>query len=146
MATKRSAFGAKLLLGDDADPQEFTEVPGVGDFGLPLPQTELEDVTSHDSAGRWRERVQTVRDAGTIAIPLQFDYEDPTHQELVQATADLDGRRRFQVHAPDDTVLAEFTAYVSLDGTSALPVAGSINATLNLQVDGEVDLPFLDAA
>lgn len=142
MATKQSAFGAKLLLSDGAATPTYTEVPGVGDFGFPLGQVETEDVTSHDSAGRWREFIQTVRDGGEISIPLQYDYSDPTHQALTEASGQF-GQSRFQVEAPDATTLAEFDAYVGLDGTGALPVTGSIQATLNLRTTGEVLLPFL---
>lgn len=143
MAEKRPAFGGKLLIADDPNsPATWTEIPGVGDFGFPLGQVETEDVTSHDSVGRWREFIQTVRDGGEISIPLQYDYEDPTHQTLTEASGEF-GHQRFQVEAPDATTLAEFDAFVGLDGTGALPVTGSINATLTLRTTGEVLLPFL---
>ena len=142
MAEKRSSFGAKLQLSDGAPTPVYTDIPGVGDFGFPLGQVETEDVTSHDSAGRWREFIQTVRDGGEISIPLQYDYLDVTHQALTAASGEF-GQSRFRVIAPDATVLAEFDAFVGLDGTGALPVAGSINATLTLRTTGEVLLPFI---
>lgn len=142
MAEKRSAFGAKLLLGDGAEPEVFTEIPGVGNFGAPLPQVETEDVTSHDSPGRWREFIQTVRDGGTISVPLQFDFEDTTHQTLIEASGEF-GSKRFQVEAPTAETIAEFEAYVGVDGTSMFGVTASQQVTLNLRATGEVDLPFL---
>lgn len=144
MAEKRSAFGAKLKLGDGADPQVFTEIPGVGDFGAPFPQVETEDVTSHDSLGRWREFIQTVRDGGEISAPLQFDFESVVHQELISASGEF-GQKRFQVEAPTGETIAEFDAYVGVDGTSMFGVTASQQCTLNLRSTGEVVLPFLAA-
>lgn len=142
MAIKRSAFGAKLLLSDGAATPVFTEVPGVGDFGAPFPQTENEDVTSHDSVGRWREFIQTVRDGGEISIPLQFDFAEPTHQDLIQASGEF-GSKTFQVQAPTGETIAEFSAFVGVDGTSMFPVTGSQQVTVNLRSTGEVLLPFI---
>lgn len=142
MAEKRSAFGATLQLSDGAGTPTYTDVPGVGDFGAPLPQVETEDVTSHDSAGRWREFIQTVRDGGEISIPLQFDFNDVTHQALVQASGEF-GTKTFRVLAPTSEIIAEFTAYVGVDGTGMFPVTGSQQATLTLRATGEVLLPFI---
>lgn len=139
---KRSAFGAKLLLSDGAATPVFAEVPGVGDFGAPLPQVQKEEVTAHDSPGRWSEFVQTIRAAGTISIPLQYDFADPTHQALTQASGEF-GAQRFQVEAPTGETIAEFDAFVGLDGTGMFPVKGSQKATLALEVTGEVLMPFL---
>lgn len=139
---KRSAFGAKLKLSDGAGTPTFTEVPGLGDFGAPFPQVETEDVTSHDSVGRWREFIQTVRDGGEISIPLQFDFNDGTHQALITASGEF-GAKTFQVEAPTGETIAEFTAYVGVDGTSMFPVTGSQQATLTLRATGEVLLPFI---
>lgn len=142
MAEKRSAFGAKLLLSDGAATPTFTEVPGVGDFGAPFPQVETEDVTSHDSTGRWREFIQTVRDGGEISIPMQFDFSDVTHQALIQASGEF-GQKTFQVEAPTGETIAEFSAYVGIDGTGMFPVTGSQQVTMNLRSTGEVLLPFI---
>ena len=142
MATKRAAFGAKLLLSDGAATPTFTEVPGVGDFGAPFPQVETEDVTSHDSAGRWREFIQTVRDGGELSVPCQFDFEDATHQALIEASGEF-GQKTFQVEAPTGETIAEFNAYVGVDGTGMFAVTGSQQVTLTLRATGEVLLPFI---
>jgi hypothetical protein len=144
MVTKRAAFGAQLQLADDPEAASPTwaTVGGLGDAGFPLGIVENEDVTTHDSPDRYREFVQTVRDGGEISYALQYDWEDATHQQLTEASAEF-GPQRFKVIAPDGTELAIFHAFAGLDATGGLPVTGSVTATLNLRTTGAVELPFL---
>lgn len=142
MATKSSAFGAKLLLSDGAPTPTYTEVPGVQDFGFPLGVVETEDVTAHDSPGRYREFIQTVRDAGEISATVVLDVADVTHQALIEAGG-LFGSSRLQFKAPNGTTLAEVEAFVGMDATGAFPVTGAMTATVNIRPTGEVLLPFL---
>jgi hypothetical protein len=142
MATKSSAFGAKLLLSDGAPTPVYTEIPGVQDFGFPLGLVENEDVTSHDSPGRYREFIQTVRDAGEISATIMLDVNDVTHQALIEAGGQF-GSQRLQFEAPTGETLAEVDAFVGMDATGAFPVTGAITASISIRPTGEVLLPFL---
>jgi predicted secreted protein len=142
---KYTAYGSLLQIADDAEnPTAWTTVPNVGSFGFPLGIIERAEVTTHDSPGRFREYVKTMRDGGTLSVELVLDYNSAVHQRLMEATGSL-SFERFKVIAPDGTELAEFNADVSLDGTSALPVDGAITASMELQVTGAVVLPWLES-
>jgi Lambda phage tail tube protein, TTP len=142
---KYTAYGSQLQIADDRDtPTVWTTIPNVGSMGFPLGTVDQAEVTTHDSPGRYREYVQTMRDGGEVSIELVLDYQSAVHQRLMEATGGLD-YERFKVLAPDSTELAEFNAFVSLDGTSALPVDGAITATLNLRTTGSITLPWLES-
>jgi len=80
---KYAARGA--LLQYESAEDTFTTIPGVKDFSVPLGDTELIDVTSHDSAGGYAEFVAGIKDPSEFSVPIVWDGTNTAHAALVTA-------------------------------------------------------------
>lgn len=67
------AFGTEWQIGDGGGPEVFTAVADVTNIGVLDAQAETLDVSSHDSAGQWREFVGGMKDAGELSMELNYD-------------------------------------------------------------------------
>lgn len=72
----KAAFGATIGFGSPT-PSSIANVTNIS--GLDG-DTEIIDVTSHDSGGRYREKIASFIDAGQVKLELNFDPGSPTHK------------------------------------------------------------------
>ena len=79
-------FAAKgALLQYESAEDTFTTIPGVQDFTLSFGETDLIDVTSHESAGNYTESVSGVKDPAEFTVPIVWDGSNTHHAALVTA-------------------------------------------------------------
>lgn len=139
MATKFSAWGAQLQIGDGAMVEVFTAIAQVRDIGGPSLSLDTLDVTTHDSTDAWRDFVGGLKDGGEVSLELVYNPDSLTQIAL---RTDLDGRtvRNFKLVFPDATSTTwAFAATVTGFEPSA-NVGDELSASCTLKVTGEPTL------
>lgn len=72
----KAAFGASIGFGTPTP----TAVANVTNISGLDGDTEVIDVTSHDSGGRYRDKIASFIDAGQVTLDINFDPGAPTHR------------------------------------------------------------------
>ena len=63
------AKGTELKVGDGATPTEvFTLIPGIRTITGPSMSAEVIDITSHDTPGGFRDKMQGLKDWGVLSL------------------------------------------------------------------------------
>lgn len=127
---KYAAFGSILKRGATA----VAQVRSISGGSLSL---DTVDVTTHDSAGGWREFVATLIDAGEVSVEIVFDPDNATHTSL---RTDLVARTAttYSITFTDTTpAVWTFSAFVTAFEPSAA-VDGELSATVTLKITGAV--------
>lgn len=131
---KYAAKGAILKYENPAS--TWNTIPAVGDFELDLGDTEEIDVTTHDSAGSFRETVNGFKAPAEISFPLVYDPAN-THHEYLRANHGGTAVG-FQVILPDaGAATFEFEAIIKGFRVSA-PVDGRLEATVTVKPTGAI--------
>jgi predicted secreted protein len=77
------AKGTQLKVGDGATPTEaFTLIPEVRSITGPSMSAETIDVTSHDTPGGFRDKIQGLKDWGNLSFELLWAPSNAKHQQL----------------------------------------------------------------
>lgn len=137
---KFDAFGTAVQIGDGAGPEVFTTIGQVRNISGPSFSLDTSDVTTHDSAGGWREFVATLLDAGEITLEIVWDPDLATHISLRQDLVARLSSRNFKIIFPDATsttwtIPASVTAY-----QPEAPVDGELSASITLKLTGQPTL------
>ena len=137
-----AAFGTILQRGNAAAPTEvFTTIAQVTNIGGPSLSQETIDVTTHSSAGAFREKVGGLLDGGEITLDINFGPTEPTHKEAVGGLLkDYTDRsvNNYKLIFPDTTywiVPCLVTGF-----TPDSPVDGKLGASVTLTVSGQPTL------
>lgn len=113
-----------------------TTIPAVGDFELDLGDAEEIDVTTHDSAGSYREFVNGFKNAAEISFPIVYDPANATHEYLRANHAGA--AQTFQIVLPDaGAATFDFDALIKGFRVSA-PVDGRLEATVTIKPTGDI--------
>ena len=89
-------------MGDGATPTEvFTLIPGVRTINGPDMSAEQIDVTSHDTPGGFRTKIQGLKDWGVLSFEMLWDPNDAKHLALFNDYISGDGAA-LQADLPDD--------------------------------------------
>jgi len=137
-----SAISAKgTLLKRDG-----TTIAEVKDISGPSLSAEVADVTSHDSANGWREKIKTLLDAGEVTFDINFVPTGASHKDSDGGllydlkTLTSAGTQTWSVVFPDGlSTTWSFSAFVSGFDPS-MPVDGPAEASITLTVTGEPTL------
>lgn len=130
-----ASYPTLLKRGDAATPEVFTTIAEVGDIDGPTLKSQMEDATSHSSAG-WEEKIPTIQSVGQIKFPVNFIPSNATHSYAAGLVKDWYNRtkRNFQLYYPDATTCT-FSAYVA-EVAMKNPVKGKLTADVTLDVTG----------
>jgi predicted secreted protein len=129
------AKGTQLKVGDGAAVEAFALIPGIRSITGPSMSADVIDVTSHDTPGGFRDKIQGLKDWGTLSFELLWDPADARHQQLfddyVAGTV-----RHYKLTYPDvgNTTLS-FSGFVSNNPTSA-PFDGALTKTAEIVIMG----------
>lgn len=131
-------LGIELRIGDGADPEVFTEIPGCGNFGGPGDTRDTVDVTSHSSTGGYREFITGLRDGGEVSCDINWLFDDPAQLALETAKAS-DDAGNFQMYFPMATAnnLLSFAGLVTgleWDG----PIDDAVKRSLTVKITGPI--------
>ena len=128
-----------LKRGDGATPEIFTMIAEVGDIdGLAL-KRQMEDATSHSSAG-WEEKKPTMKSGGQVKFPVNFVPSNATHSATAGIAYDwLNGTlHNYQMIYPDGTTWS-FACYVA-ELNIKPAVKGILKADVVLDLTGPITL------
>lgn len=130
--------GIKLLRGNGAESETFTEVGAVSGFsGVGGGAPAIHDATT--LADSFRRKLVGVRDEGQMSLTLQWHGSDAQFRGM-QADRSAGTLRNFEIEFPDDTVFA-LSAYVLTFEVSAESDA-AVTVTCNLEIDGAVGVTW----
>lgn len=132
----KAAFGTTIAFGTGTSPTavaNVTEISGLdGD-------TEVIDVTAHDSGGAYREKLASFIDAGQVSLELNFDPNSATHRATTGGILYLRNQRTvetWRITFPGTPVhYVTFQAFVKNAGFSA-PFDDKLGMSVSLEVTG----------
>ena len=135
MSNAVSAYGTLLKIGDGGGPEVFTTLAEVKSIEGPDMETDVIDVTTHDSAaaGAFREKLATLIDAGEISFDLNFIPGNTQHVAL--RTDQLNRtKRNFELWFPNaSSADIEFEAVVT-SFPMTFEVDGVIESSVTLTI------------
>lgn len=116
----------------------YTEIANATTPVGPSMKVDIEDTTTHDSTGRFRECVPTIIRTGQMKLDINYDPDNATHDAstgiLYRHANELLGA--YQLRLPDaGHTMFSFDAYVSSFEPSE-PVAGKITASVAFDITG----------
>lgn len=134
-----TAHGTLLKRGNGATPESFTTIASVGDIAGPQLKNQMEDATTHDSAGN-SESFPTIRDYGQIKFPVNFVPTDGTHNYTAGIVHDWYNKHKwnYQIVFTDGTTW-KFPCYVEQIDLKPT-VKGILQADVTLRITGAATL------
>lgn len=132
-----AAKGTLLKSGNGASTEVFAVIPGVTNLSGPTLGGEFIDVTHHSSAGGYREKIPSFKEAGQVTFDLLYDDSETKHQALL---TDYENRtlRNFTITLPTTGgEIWSFAAYVTSFELQA-SIDDAIKASVTLELTGAV--------
>ena len=130
-----NATGTLLKRGDGATTEVFATIPKVTDVQSPNVKTDLQDVTSHDSSGGFREFLPGLADGESVTSPMFWIPSNTTHISL-RTDAYAFTVRNFKAIFPDATInTVSFSGYIT-NFQGMAKVGTPLQATLTIKVSG----------
>lgn len=128
MSIAKNSFGTLFKI-DAAVTGTFTTIPEVMDVNAPNVKTDLNDVTSHDSSGAFREFLPGLHDGETVTAPYNWVPSNAVHVSL-RTNAYASTKTPFRLIFPDATDnTCNFQGYIVGTGNTAKmgePMKGSL--------------------
>lgn len=114
MATPHYPKGSQFQAGDVDAAQHFTLIPGVRSLTMQGMTADDLDATSHDTPGSFRDKIQGLKDWGTVTAEMLWDPANAMHAQMFEDFKDGTERYyRIQVNARGVNLgTFEFKAYV----------------------------------
>ena len=146
---KERAFGHKILARPVGNPTWSVAV-NIKDIDGPSQSKDVIDVTTHDSASSYIERLPGLKDGGTVSFEVEWAHANEAGSGALWGSAftDVANLYEFAIVSPTGSVNGyltattnvscwRFTGIVTKLGP-ALPVGGSIRMSIELTVTGPV--------
>lgn len=131
MTDAQRSFGAALY----RDGHLIGEVTEIGDIDI---EQEVEDATSHESADRFREKIGTVFNAGSLSLSGNFLVGDSDGQIGLKTDMEASTLQDFElVFPPSITATFAFTALVTHWKVGSMPVDGKLTFDSELEISGK---------
>jgi hypothetical protein len=136
MSIALNATGTLIKIGDGGGSEVFTTIPEVMRVNLPDVKTDLNDVTSHDSSGGFREFLPGLKDGDQVVAEMNWKPSNLIHKQI-RVDAYAATRRNFKTILPDsaDHVCA-YQAYITGYPGQA-NVGEPLKNTMTLKVTGQ---------
>lgn len=140
--SKYTSFGAKFQRDVTATWTDIAQIQSFGDFSITKDTIEC---TAHDSAGQFREYIESLKDVEEFDLSLYFDPDDTHHTYLrdqaVQGT--LPGGETFRTVLTGDTGVTadtwEFDAIVTGFQLTGREIEGLLEAVVTFKPTGAPD-------
>ena len=137
MSNAFSGVGTQFKRSDMASSPTFEAIAEINSIDGPNKSRETIDVTSLDSTGGYREFITSFRDAGQVALEMNF-----TRDGYIAMNDDFEIETAvdYQIVLPDtgNTTL-DFSAFV-VDLGSSIPIDDKVTATVTLKITGQVTI------
>lgn len=136
----------QIFIALETSPVTYAAIANLGDFGGPSQSATVVDVSAHGD--KFRRKVTTLLDSGTVTAPCWFDPSESTLAGNSDALAELyqsrDLRNWLMAFTDDagvieaDGLICSFNAYVSKFSLKG-PVAGVFSSDTEFLIDGAVN-------
>lgn len=135
------AKGTGLFVGNGASPEVFTKIANVKSISGPAYNVTVVDVTTHSTAGNFREKAAVLVDAGKVSFGVNFDPSDATLAPATGLFNDMSNltERNFQLRFPPSDASktrCNFSGFV-VGHPFNFPVDNVIEGTIELDITGE---------
>jgi predicted secreted protein len=130
------AKGSQLKVGNGATPTEvFTTIPEIRTISGPSMSAEQIDVTSHDTPGGFRDKIQGLKDWGVLTCEVLWVPNNVQHLQLfddyVAGTV-----RHYKLTVPDaNQTTLNFSAFIGNNPTS-IPFDGALTKSVEFVIVG----------
>lgn len=136
----RLALGTLLKRGDGGGPEVFTTIAEVTGITGPSLTTETIDVTSHESAGGFREFIAGLKDGGEVTFEINYIPDSASHDNTAGLLKDYTDKtlRNFEIIWPDVSLTKwSFKALIT-SFTPEAPATGNdkLSASVTMKVSG----------
>jgi predicted secreted protein len=130
------AKGTQLKVGDGATPTEmFTLIPEVRSITGPSMSAETIDVTSHDTPGGFRDKIQGLKDWGTLSFEMLWAPSHTQHQQLFDDYISGEVRNYTLTYPTVPPTTLTFAGWVGNNPTSS-PFDNALSKTVELNIMG----------
>jgi predicted secreted protein len=130
------AKGTQLKVGNSATPTEvFTLIPGIRSITGPSMSAETIDITSHDTPGSFRDKMQGLKDWGVLSFDLLWEPDNVQHQQLFDDYK-AGTERNYELIYPDTgSTKLSFKGFVGNNPTTAA-YDGALTKTAEIVIKG----------
>lgn len=138
-----AGFGTLLKVGDGATPTEgFTTLAEVKDITGPTLAHDTEEVTHHQSPGRFKEKIATLIDGGEVSFALNYLPQNPTQSVSAGLLKDMIDHtvRNIKIVLPDAGSTEWILPCIVTAWEPEMPVGSSFDASVTLEVAGQPTL------
>jgi predicted secreted protein len=130
------AKGTQLKVGDGATPTEaFALIPGIRTITGPSMSAEVIDITSHDTPGGFRDKMQGLKDWGMLSFELLWDPAEALHQQLFDDYVAGTVRHYTLTYPTTTPTTLSFSGFVGNNPTSS-PFDGALTKTAEIVIMG----------
>lgn len=130
-----NSIGTLLKRGDHAGSEVFTTIPKVRDVQSPNVKWDLQDVTSHDSSGGFREYLPGLADGDSVNAPLWWIPSNTIHI-AVRTDAYASTFSNFKTVFPDTASnTVSFSGYYQ-NAQGLAKVGNPLELTMQIKVTG----------
>lgn len=133
-----SGVGTQFKRADaDSSATAFTAIAEINSITGPDKSRGTIDVTSLDSTGGYLEFITSFRDAGEIALEMNFTRDGYV---VLNEDFESDTSKEYQIILPDTgATTLEFSGWVT-DLGMAIPMDDKVTATVTIKITGQVTL------
>lgn len=137
-STGKTGRGVKFEVGDGESPESFVALANVRSINFSGRDAEEIDFTHLDSDGGFRELRQGFKDPGSIAVELQLDPTNASHQDLLAKflSGEVFGWR-INYSAAGWAMAEVGQGYVQNPGDTTIDVDNPIGGTATIRVTGQ---------
>lgn len=129
-------YGSKLKLGDAAG-AGFADIGEITSAIMNEENTDLLEVTNHQSVGKRKEFIGAFIDGGEITITCNYIPTDPTHRRSTGLRGLNGVTRKFRIEEPGNTKGDEFFAVITKVGVER-PVQEAMALEVTIKVTGAI--------
>jgi predicted secreted protein len=140
------AYGSLFKVGNDGTAEVFATVAEVLDISGPTMTRETIDVSSHDSAGGYREFIAGWRDGGEVSVTANWIPVSATQDDTTGILSKFldDDLHNYQILVPDGSegsgkTLIELSGIVTNFGVS-LNLNEQAKVDFTIKISGEVEI------
>lgn len=136
MSLATFAKGTQLKVGDGTTPTEvFTLIPEVRSITGPSMSAETLDVTSHDTPGGFRDKIQGLKDWGVLSFEMLWAPANAQHLQLFEDYISGEVRNYTITYPTTPATTFKFAGWVGNNPTSA-PFDGALTKTVEINIMG----------
>ena len=130
-----TAKGTQVKISNTASPLTYATIGQVRSVTGPTVKPNVQDVTTHDTAGFWRRKIAVLIDPGSVSFDINFDHADATHAFTTGLWNQMIGlvKSGFEMIFPNTAGQLVFLGYIA-GHEFAAPVDNVLVAKIQIEI------------